>query len=53
MLPVAPMPYTDLVNVQVGKTFGMVEWFLPPTARNVYVYASVWPCLPFGHQPPD
>ncbi len=20
MLPVAPMPYTDLVNVQVGKT---------------------------------
>ena len=24
----------DLVNVQVGKTFGMVEWFLPPTARS-------------------
>ena len=28
----------DLVNVQVGRTFGMVEWALPPTARNVYVY---------------
>lgn len=34
MLPVAPMPYTDLVNVQVGRTFGMAGWILPPTARS-------------------
>nr|DAV46484.1 MAG TPA: hypothetical protein [Caudoviricetes sp.] len=31
----------------------MVEWFLPPTARNMHTCAPVWPCLPFGHQPPD
>ena len=48
MLPVAPMPYTDLVNVQVVRTFGMVEWALPPTARNVYVYMH-----PFGHASPS
>mgnify|MGYP007059830517 CR=1 FL=1 len=24
----------DLVNVQVGKTFGMAGWILPPTARS-------------------
>lgn len=38
----------DLVNVQVGKTFGMVEWALPPTARNVYVYMH-----PFGRASPS
>ena len=38
----------DLVNVQVGKTVGMVEWFLPPTARNVYVYMH-----PFGRASPS
>lgn len=38
----------DLVNVQVGKTFGMMEWFLPPTARNVYVYMH-----PFGRASPS
>lgn len=48
MLPVAPMPYTDLVNVQVVRTFGMVDWFLPPTARNVYVYMH-----PFGRASPS
>lgn len=37
----------DLVNVQVGKTFGMVEWVLPPTARNVYVVH------PFGRASPS
>lgn len=48
MLPVAPMPYTDLINVQVVRTFGMVEWALPPTARNVYVYMH-----PFGRASPS
>ena len=48
MPPVAPMPYTDLVNVQVVRTFGMVEWALPPTARNVYVYMH-----PFGRASPS
>lgn len=38
----------DLVNVQVGKTFGMAEWALPPTARNVYVYMH-----PFGRASPS
>lgn len=38
----------DLVNVQVGKTLGMVEWALPPTARNVYVYMH-----PFGRASPS
>lgn len=43
----------DLVNVQVGKTFGMVEWVLPPTARSWAVKYPVSPFFPLGHQPPD
>lgn len=38
----------DLVNVQVVRTFGMVDWLLPPTARNVYVYMH-----PFGRASPS